>query len=215
MKYEFKSKTLYLGRKLLSKKYYSRFNLQEKYIYFPLHQQNDSQITIRNPQFYNQEFLAQVIAQSLPQGYKLYVKAHPGNEQLPISTIKYISKIPNVYLLNVDINSYDIIKNSQAVIIINSSVGFESLLCFKPVIVVGNWSLKGLGVTIDVSNLFNLRRAIKEAINTKVDKEKVKSLLFSLYNSMYEGSFNVAIPNLSAIADSLIKKSLRIKERRI
>jgi len=159
--------------------------------------------------------LVQVIAQSLPQGYKLYVKGHPGREYLPISTVRFISKIPGVYLLDPDTNPYDVTEHSQAVIIINSTVGFEALLYFKPVIVIGNWTLKGLGVTIDLDCLFDLRRAIKEAINTKVDKEKVKSVLFSLWSSMYEGSFYVPKPNLSAIADSLIKKLSRIRECRI
>jgi len=215
MRYRLQNRIVHPGRKLLSKVYYSRFAPQKQYIFFPLHKQNDSQITIRNPQFYHQEWLVQVIAQSLPQGYKLYVKGHPGREYLPISTVRFISKIPDVYLLDPDTNPYDVTEHSQAVIIINSTVGFEALLYFKPVIVIGNWTLKGLGVTIDLDCLFDLRRAIKEAINAKVDKEKVKSVLFSLWSSMYEGSFDVPKPNLSAIADSLIKKLSRIRECRI
>lgn len=209
MRYRFQN-SIYAYRKLWAKIYYSKFDHNPQYIFFPLHQQNDSQITTRNPQFYHQEWLVQVIAQSLPQGYKLYVKSHPGREHLPLRVIRFISKIPNVVLLDPNTNPYDIIEHSRAVIIISSTVGFEALLYYKPVIVVGNWTLRGLGVTIDIENLFDLRKAIKKALNNKVDKERIKSVLFSVYNSMYKGDLLTSTPNWELIADSIIEKFRKI-----
>lgn len=210
MRCRFQNHFIHPSRRFFSKIYYSKFDHNPQYIFFPLHQQNDSQITTRNPQFYHQEWLVQVIAQSLPQGYKLYVKSHPGREHLPLRVIRFISKIPNVVLLDPNTNPYDIIEHSRAVIIISSTVGFEALLYYKPVIVVGNWTLRGLGVTIDIENLFDLRRAIKRALNNKVDKEKIKSVLFSLYNSMYKGDLLNPNPDWRLIADSTIKKFRKI-----
>lgn len=191
-------------------KFFSNFLYQnhlknEKFIYFPLHVPDDSQITIRNPQFYDQTSLALYIARLMPFGYKLYVKEHPGSLISVQDKIKLIRK-KNVAFLNSRINSHQIIKRAKAVIIINSTVGFEALHYFKPVIVLGNWNLKGKGVTIDVENIFNLDKAIKFALEAQINPEKVKAFLFSLRESMYEGSILKGKIDYSSVVQSLIKK---------
>lgn len=213
LKYNLRSLIRYT-RKAVSSIYYSKDNPSDRYIFFPFHVINDSQITLRNPQFYHQEYLVEIIARSLPQGYKLVAKPHPGIEgYLPLDKLRFLRKIENLVLLDPGINPYDVIRGARAIVIINSTVGFEALLYYKPVIVLGNWTLRGLGITIDVDNLFDLRAAIKEALKTKeVDKEKVHAVIFSLWKSMYEGSLNTPEPDFETIAESLIKKYKEISK---
>jgi len=185
--------------------YYSEPIGAEPFVYFPLHVPNDSQITIRNPQFYDQEFLARYIARCLPVGYKLYVKEHPGSS-LSIRAKRLLLEEENVVLCNPKINSHDLIQRAEAVIIINSTVGFEALHYFKPVVVIGNWTLKGTGVTFDVKDLSELSRAIRQALTVKPDSTRIKAFLVSLRRSLWEGSIFDNEVNYEAIVDSLIKK---------
>ena len=191
--------------KVFSNFIYQRDLKNEKFIYFPLHIPDDSQVTIRNPQFYEQDALALYIAKSLPFGCKLYVKEHPGNF-MPIQTRKKLIKEKNITILHPNLNSHQIIKKSEAIITINSTVGFEALHYFKSVIVLGNWNLKGRGVTIDVQDLSKLDEAIKFALQERIEPTKIKAFLFSLKESLYEGSVYTPRMDYDKVAESVIKK---------
>lgn len=192
--------------------YYSDWPVSDKYVFFPLHTINDEQITIRAPQFYEQEYLVRLIARSLPQGYKLCVKEHPaGIGQYPLNMLKKIVEPDNVVLVPSQINSHEVIKRSSAIIVINSTVGFESLFYYKPVIVLGEAFYKGYGITIDVEYLFNLRKAIKRALTEPVNKDRTKSFIYSVYKASYDGKFGeseneLTKENISKVVNSIIKK---------
>lgn len=199
-----------------SNKFFSSFFCQsnlkdEKFIYFPLHMPDDSQITLRNLQFYDQTCLVLYIARNLPFGYKLYVKEHP-ESFISVQDKRKLIKEKNITLLNRKINSHEIIKKSQAIIIINSTVGFEALHYFKPVIVLGNWVLRGRGITIDVQDLSKLDEAIRTALQKRIEPAKIKAFLFSLKEAMFEGAEVTPRMDYAKIADSLIKKYKELKD---
>lgn len=208
-----KGKVVSMFRARWVRRYYMDWPISDKYIFFPLHVINDSQITIRAPQFYDQEYLVRVIARSLPQGYKLCVKEHPaGIGCYPLNMLKKIIELDNVVFIPPQVNSHEIIAKSSAVMVINSTVGFESLLYYKPVIVLGEVFYKGYGVTVDVEYLFNLRKAIKKALAEKVDKDRIKSFIYSVYKASYDGYFNPYDPksmskeNIVRVSNSIIEK---------
>jgi len=193
-------------RDLVEKLYYSEFNPQEKYLFFPFHHHIDSQITVRNPHFFHQWWLVEMISRALPSEYKLYIKGHPGVSFLHIEIVKKAAGLKNVVILSPNVNPHLVIENAAAVIIINSTVGFEAWLYNKPVIVLGNWMMRGLGISLDVDDLRNLSSAVRQALAMKLNENQVKSVLYSLYESMHKGSFWVQNPDYAAIASSLIKK---------
>ncbi|MFH1462586.1 MAG: hypothetical protein ABIG08_02770 [bacterium] len=196
-------------------KFFSSFLYQnsikdEKFIYFPLHVPDDCQITLRNLHFFDQAVLALYMARSLPFGYKLYIKEHPGNF-ISVQTKTKLIQEKNIILLHPSLNSHQIIKKSQAIITINSTVGFEALHYFKPVIVLGNWNLRGRGATIDVQDLSKLDEAIRFALQKIIDPNKIKAFLFSFKESMYEGDAMAPVMDYDKIADLLIdyKKNMK------
>ncbi|MDO8424730.1 MAG: hypothetical protein Q7S70_02205, partial [bacterium] len=196
--------------KLISKFICQSVLKNEKFIYFPLHLTNDTQITVRNPHFFEQAALAVYIARSLPFGYKLYVKEHPGS-LIAIKDKMALLREKNIVLLAPKLNSHDIIKKSEAVAIINSTVGLEALHYFKPVIVLGNWEFKGKGVTTDVEDLSKLDETIRIALKTKIDPAEIKAFLFSLKEAMYEGSIMEPTIDYNKVADSIVKRYQELK----
>lgn len=203
---KFKKRIGNTANQFLSSFLYQKGIKDEKFIYFPLHVSDDSQITLRNPQFFNQANLALYIARSLPFGYKLYVKEHPGSF-LAVRSKRELVKEKNVAVLNPNINSHQVVEKSKAVIVINSTVGFEALHYFKPVIILGNWGLlKGKGITADVEDISKLDIAIKSALEEKIEPTKIKAFLFSLKESMLEGSVMAPTMDYDKVADLLIKR---------
>lgn len=199
-------------------RFFSRFLYQsnikdEKFIYFPLHVPNDSEVTIRNTQFYDQASLAVYIARSLPFGYKLYVKEHPHPASLlSVRDKKRIVKEKNAVMLEPKVNSHKVMEKSEAVIVISSTVGLEALHYFKPVIIVGNWGLlKGKGITTDVYDLWKLDEAIKSALDNRIDPNKIKAFLFSVKESMFEGSAVAKSMDYEKVAGSIIKRYQELK----
>lgn len=196
-------------------KFFSRFLCQtglptENFVYFPLHVPDDSQITLRNLQFYDQSWLILYIARSLPYGCKLYVKEHP-ECLISLRDKKKILQEKNVVLLNQRINSHEIVKKAKAIIIINSSVGFVALHYFKPIIVLGNWILRGRGVTIDVENLAKLDEVVRLALTRQIDQNKIKAFLFSLQESTLRGVEVEATMDYNQMVNSLVKKYKEFK----
>jgi hypothetical protein len=176
-------------RKRIARIYYSRFDPDRKYIFFPLHLGYDSQITARAYQFWRQEFAVDNIARALPENYMLFVKEHPAAVgQTALGILKDIVRSNrNVRLIRPGTNSHRIIESADAVVVINSTVGWEALLYNKPVVVLGKPFYSGYGVTFDVENLFNLRENIREALDARMNAANTNDFLCRIYAASYKG----------------------------
>jgi len=117
----------------------TKIKAEEKYFLFPLHYTEDAQITFREPLMDQKQILRQ-ISRSIPSGYILYVKPHPHylGCDIKISDFLELKKIKNIKILDPRILPFEAIKNSQAIITINSTTGFEALFFSKPVITLGS-----------------------------------------------------------------------------
>lgn len=168
--------------------YYSNPVEGEKYIYYPFHVSLDVQLTVRCPEFLNQEALVEYIARCIPMGYKLYVKEHPaaiGGHA--VSRLRNMLKDKNIRLIHPRHNSFHLIKNSRCVITINSKVGFEAIMQEKPVVVLGKAFYRGKGVTVDVDNISGVADALAHAIRASVNKDKREGFLSKAFAWSYPG----------------------------
>ena len=69
---------------------------------------------------------------------------------------------------------------------VNSKVGFEALMQGKKVVVVGDAFYKNKGVTFDVSNLSDLGKVIRQALESQPPAmEKIKDFLAKTYQWSY------------------------------
>lgn len=165
-----------------AKKYYSKFDPNEKYVFYPLHVSTDAQILVRAPQYINQLDVVKNISISLPVGYQLYVKEHPGDVGgTLLEDLKKIAMIPNVKLLSPFENSLRIIQNSGCIITINSTVGWEALLLKKPVINLGKAFYEISGLTYPLRDLYKLPETIRLALRVNPVNEEI---LLKFVNAM-------------------------------
>lgn len=147
------NKLLNLGNKLgclkLYEKLASKKIAEEKYIVFFLHYQPERTSLPEGRDFAQQMKIILDIHLNLPKGFKLIVKEHPSmfrnNFNIRVrfpDFYKNISKLPNVSLASLSIESFDLIDKSNGVVTITGTVGVEALLRDKPVMVYGDAQFK-------------------------------------------------------------------------
>ena len=88
--------------------------------------------------FDNQRALVENIARSMPAGYWLMVKEHPGMKgERPLSYYRPYDNCTMCNLLSPSVDSHELILESDAVLTITGSVAWEAILFEKPVIAFG------------------------------------------------------------------------------
>jgi hypothetical protein len=112
---------------------YSENELKKiKYIYYPCNMEPEFVLNTRATDYYDQISTIKKISYNLPHGYKLLVREHFGNVvRRPSSWLKEVLSYPGVVLIGPFSNQFKYIKNSNLVITVNGSTGFESILLGK------------------------------------------------------------------------------------
>lgn len=83
------------------------------------------------------------------------------------------------------------IKESSLVITINSTVGIESLLYYKPVITLGKAFYNIEGIAYHCDNFENLDILIEKALNTPVNQDLINKFLYYLkFHYQVDGDLN-------------------------
>lgn len=126
---------------IIIKKYYESIDnsLTDSFFLYPLHYHPESSTSIWAKHYNDELNTITNIAFNLPFGYKLYVKDHISAAGFPpLSFYKKLSQIPNVVIISFHQNTKSLIIKCNKVITLTSTVGFESLVLGKPVIVLGN-----------------------------------------------------------------------------
>jgi len=151
----------YLKREIYTRLFgvFKDFKPDEKYFYMPYNVVAESEIYIRNAAFSDPVSVTEKLAKNLPAGFKLYVKIHPGIEgHLSIEAYRRLVKIENVVPLKGSVNSFDVVKHSQGVILVSSTVGLESYIMGKPTCIIGHWPYTPYGnfiVAPDLNEVFD------------------------------------------------------------
>src|SRR3989338_1759583 len=119
-------------------------DLSQRYIYFPLHSQPEPTTNPMGGIFDDQILAADLLAKSLPPGWKLYVKEHADQWTLPrVHTGRYpgyyktLARHKNVALISVGVSGFDLIQNAKAVATIAGSPAMEAVARGKPACVFG------------------------------------------------------------------------------
>ena len=142
----------------------------------------------------NQEYLIETISKNIPYNFKLYVKEHPAmldSHPRKKSFYKRIMKLPNVVLINTNMDSRKVISKAKAVIIVDGSSGLEAILSRVPLITMKNFNFDFLGLSVTNSNIENLYSDILKAIekikivSKKEFELKIKILIKSISNNGY------------------------------
>jgi len=158
------------------------FDKEIPFVYYPLNTEPERALSIAAPFYTNQIELITHIAKSLPIGYRLYVKDHPGmnfkgGRGRSISFYKEIMELPNVKLLHPSINPEEILKNCSLVITINGTTGLEAAFYNKPTITFVQTLYTSLPSVYTLKNINELPQTIRTALQTKVNVKNLNDFV--------------------------------------
>lgn len=124
----------------------SVLSVTDRYVFVPFQVNFDSQLIINSPQFPSNEHLYRLLddASNLltDPDIKIVIKEHPSDPRIYSDLHELNSRI----VFSTD-NTEALIRNAEAVITLNSSVGLESIMLEKRVVVLGNACFNVSGVT--------------------------------------------------------------------
>jgi len=159
------------------------------FVYFPLHDTEDYKIKQLLPHLADQVSIVDQVAYALPPGVDLVIKEHPqtiGRNRLDL--LRRLSREPNVRLVDPRTSTHDLVRRSQGVTVIGSTVGLEALLHGKGVLTLGNPFYAGYGITIDLLSVTELPEGIPTLLAFQPDPETVERFLHAAMQACYPGA---------------------------
>ena len=197
---------------ILYEKNTSKPNFKSRYIYFPLHMQPEATTSPLAGAFVDQILIAQMITYFLPKNVYLYIKEHPSQAEMGRDPEFYneLLKIPQVRLMPISTNTFDLIRNSIAVATATGTAGWEALYRRKPVLLFGHCYYQyAKGVfRIKTNNdcKYAIIKIIKGGYKPKI--KDIKIYLKALEDYTIEGYIDPAYKNVSKITDEISNQNL-------
>src|SRR3989344_1462929 len=186
-------------RILTFKNIFDKVNDKDKFFLFPLHIQPEASTSVLATYFSDQINSAKNAAFSLPFGYKLYVREHPSSIGYNTKSFyKKLKQIPNIVLISTKENMEDLIKKSQGVVTLTSTVGMETALIGKHSYILGNVFYTYHPLCQKINSFEELKEKIREQINNKnkISKEELEKInsrfIISYFNNTVVGDINAA-----------------------
>lgn len=142
-----------------------------EYIFYSIQYHRESRVTMRAPAFYDQAAFVEYLSRCVPCSNDLYVKDHPQQlGALPTSDVRHISQYAS--LLAPTVSSHDIIREANAVITLNNTVGHEAIIWGKPVVALGDALYSDLQFVESVDDINALPAKITAVIDSGGPTEK-------------------------------------------
>ena len=188
----------------------------ERFIYFPLHLHPETATLIWGRWGHNQLELIKQISRVIPNDCYIYVKEHKvAAGRHKIGFYKEISKLPNVKIIEMNTNSFDIIEESSAVATISGTAGFEAICQNKKGLLFGDADYVNLPNVIKCYDCSELRLNIKQALLPS-DSDIFENQSFLEYvQKKLNASIILNNYNATSIDDELISNLSMLFEEKI
>lgn len=159
--------------------------LPDDYIFLPLQVHDDSQILMYSPRFADMPTVVQAVAEAVGEqnrrhgrALKLVVKEHPSDYgRIDYSALR--AAFPEL-LFTRTFSTAALIAGAKAVVTVNSTVGIEALLAFKPVVTLGRAFFAIDGVVRPLKDTETLADALDDALAQTPDRDLIGKFLWQL-----------------------------------
>lgn len=179
-------------------------NLEEKFVYFPLHLQPEMTTSALGGVFVDQALAIEILSNMLPSNVIVYVKENPkqmGFMRGP-TFFHRIMRLNNVKIIPDYIDSHELIKRSVFVATITGTAGWEALAVGKPVLVFGTpWFLSLPGV-VKYSKLLTYEEISNIKINHDALEKATAQLLHRMHDGIIDRHYKVLVSDYSEMGNS-------------
>lgn len=156
-------------------------SLCSNYVFVGLHMQPEKTSQPMGGEFDNQLMMVKVLSDSVPEGWKVYVKEHPNQFNVrKVPNRHYrdklfydcLEELKNVEIVPLEINSENLIQNSQMVATLTGTLGWEAMTKSIPALVFGDTYYMACRAARKISNVDSCKNAIAEL--RKMDAKDIK-----------------------------------------
>ncbi|EQB04745.1 capsular polysaccharide export protein, LipB/KpsS family [Sphingobium baderi] len=173
----------------------------ERFLLYPMHFHPESSTSILAGTYLDEYEVIRNIAFSLPEGMRLYVKDHISAWAYPTRDFyRRIRRLPNVRLLGPNEPTKQLIKQSEGVITLTSTVGYEALILKKQVFLFGTVFYSFHRGVTKVADPTQLRSLLQEKLTTPSEWDDQYNLDFvgAYYLATLPGTLNLMLPSPEA-----------------
>jgi len=204
-----------------ARQFYSGFSWKKadfrnmNYFLFPLQFVDEANASYQEA-FLDQFDLIRDISKVLPANHFLVVKAHPHyrGRDVPIKRLGELKNLKNICIIDPDTSTQELIQNSKAVFIINSTPGYEALALGKPVVTFGHDLLFANDpALITIHDINDLPEVIMKFANNSIrlNEDAVKTFLARYYKHLIflDGRFGMNRIDLTASDAKKVAETLQ------
>lgn len=173
-------------------------DLEKNYVFVGLHMQPEKTSQPMGFEFDNQYMMIKVISQSVPPGWKVYVKEHPNQFNVKkIPAIHYRDKvfydslaaIDNIEFVPLELDSLKLVEKANMVATLTGTLGWEAIADYKPVLVFGQAYYMHCKCVRNITSVETCKKAISEL--SLLNQEEMKFEIYRYLTYYYENKFLV------------------------
>ncbi len=188
---------------------------ENRIILLPLQIETDSNILYYSPHYSSMIEIIKDVQEVLKneENITLIIKPHPEDKNR-IKEIKLVTG--GLSRVVTDINLYSLLRISDIVVVVNSTIGLEALTQRKPVVVLGDAIYGYKGFTYDLNEKSDLKNLICQALadsgsNSFNEKEFFHFFVYLLRNCLFNLNFEKDFwDSRERISQTIVKKMERI-----
>lgn len=174
-------------------------DLNQSYIYVALSFQPERTTCPMGSIYVDQYLMVDLLSKSVPEGWRVYVKDHPFQFSPPKfhraqsgrtrAFYEDMAALPNVSLVPMPIDSYQMIDNAQAVAAVTGTVGWETIHRGKPALIFGYPWYRGCEGTFQITTQQSLLDALAQIqAGYRIDTQKLRLFSYALEQTAVKAS---------------------------
>ena len=174
-------------------------DLTKPYIYVALSFQPERTTCPMGSVYVDQYLMVDLLSKSVPEGWRVYVKDHPfqfspskfhrAQSGRTRSFYEDIAALPNVSLVPMPIDSYQMIDNARAVAAVTGTVGWETIHRGKPALIFGFPWYRGCEGTFQITTQQSLLDALTQIqAGYQIDAQKLRLFSYALEQTAVKAS---------------------------
>lgn len=173
-------------------------DLNQKYIYVPLHNQPEMSTSALGGRFRDQALVIEELARDLPQGWKIFVKENPRQGAYARGPMFFhrLNRIPNVEIMPSNANTHALSRHAQFVASVTGTVGWEAIRQGTPAMIFGAAWYGSLEGVVRYEPGIDYEQVARMEINHDKLQSDTGALVAKSHEGVIEQLFFPLIPNL-------------------
>lgn len=159
--------------------------LPERFVLYALHKEPEASTMVKAPEFNHQLAIIDLVARSLPSGYKLLVKESMVSLGFRSDGFyETLAAYPNVHLVMPDLRASELLEKASAAVVITGTVGLEAARLGLPVLSFGTRNNYDVFEHVHVvSDFLKVRDLLhRELLETMPEGQQRRAALGELYD---------------------------------